>query len=329
MKLETARDQFLADKRAERRAPNTLRVYLWHINGFIEWLTVTTGRHSVLQFTAEKVRAYFDHRSTTRNLSAHTLNLDSTALREFAAWGAKRRYWRREDVEDIPVIAKPATLPRAYLAAERDRLMALPLQGQDAVLRALLYYAGLRQSEATGLRLRDLVPPHALPDGTSFPGALRVWGKGAKERVVPMHASLWAVLERYLGTLQAPPLDRTVLAQAGGRPWTAGMVQHRVRAWGRAAGVEQAKSHRFRHRHATDLLEAGVDPRTVQLLLGHASLATTEIYLRVTDARKDAAVARLPAFAETFPLDYTGPRPGASEVPGNHAESQAEGPCGG
>src|SRR5688500_1542350 len=162
--------------------------------------------------------------------------------------------------------------------------MELPVSLQERVLRGLLYYAGLRQSEARGLRLRDITPPHMLPDGTKLPGGMHIWGKGSQERVVPIHGALWDLLVEYLRTV---PKDthpsRTVLVKHDGKPWPSYMVQRRVRGWGKAAKVSTPKSHRFRHAFATDLLESDTDLRTIQLLLGHASLATTQIYTFVSD----------------------------------------------
>jgi site-specific recombinase XerC len=329
MRLETARDLFITYKREgspyqRGLAPNTLRAYRWHLQQFIDWMAVATGSHSALKFNAQRAREYLDHRSSRRDLSLHTLNLDSTVLREFAAWGAKHRYWQREDVEDIPRIDKPKTLPRPYHAAERDRLMTVALGPADRVLRALLYYAGLRESEAIGLRLRDLAPPSTLPTGETIPGRLHVWGKGSKERVVEIHAALWHELEAYLKSLPPKtPLDRHLLAKRDGEPWSAFMVQARVRKWGRRAEVERPKAHRFRHTFATDVLDASPgEIRTLQALLGHASLATTEIYTKVSDKRKAAAVGRLPDFTPapaTIRADFARPVADAPEAPRNPA----------
>jgi integrase/recombinase XerD len=286
---------------------------------FIDWLAGTKAIHSTLKFNAELVKEYLEHRSGVLNRSANTLFLDSGAHREFAAWGVEFRYWRHEDVKGIPRRDKPKTLPRPYHAAERDRLMALPLAAaQDRVLRGLLYFAGLRESEARSVRLRDITPPHVLPDGTKIRGGMHIWGKGAKERAVPIHEALWTILEAHLLALPPKtPLDRTVLAKADGKPWSSGMVQDRVRAWGKAAGVSVPKAHRYRHAFATDLLDSGADLRTVQDLLGHASPATTAIYTHLSSERKSAAVGRLPGF-DTIPAHHSGTH-------SDHGDTRVEG----
>jgi site-specific recombinase XerD len=177
-------------------------------------------------------------------------------------------------------------------------MMALPLEGQDSVARGLLYYGGLRAREALGLRLLDLKAPHTLPDGTELDGTMRVWGKGSKEHVVPIHPDLWAILLPHLAPLlkAKTPLDRTLLAQPNGQLWTYDMLRDRVIAWGKAADVSRPKAHRLRHSFATDMLDGGADLKKIQEILGHASLATTEIYLKVVDRGKQEAVRKLPSF---------------------------------
>jgi integrase/recombinase XerC len=314
-RLETARDEFLTYKREgsqERRpcAVTTLRTYRQALQSFIDWMTVEMGaKATTLRFSTAVVRRYLDHRAGTRNMSGHTVSLDSTVLREFARWGARQRYWQRDDVDDIPRIDKPKTLPRPYRAAERDRLLALPLEAPDRVLRALLYYAGLRASETTALRLRDITPPHDLPTGQTIPGRLYVWGKGAKERPVAIHAALWRELEAYLSTLPAgTKLDRRLLVKGNGDPWTHKMVLLHVKAWAAAAGVSTPKPHRFRHSFATDLVESGADVFTVQKLLGHARTETTAIYVEASEQRKAEAVGRLPDYLPVAPQPEEEPR---------------------
>jgi integrase/recombinase XerC len=329
MRLETAREKFIAYKRqgdsdtGQRAcAPATLRVYAWHLRQFIDWMAVETGRHGLITFTAERARAYLAHRAERRDLSPSTLALDSMALREFAKWGEDQGYWLKSDVRGIPHLASPKRLPRPYTASERDALMDLELGPADRVLRSLLYYAGLRRSEVIAVRLRDVTPPHPLPTGETIPGRLYVWGKGSKERSVDLHAALWREIEAYLRTLPpATRADRHLLAKGDGTPWTAGMVQRRMRAWGKTAGVVNPQAHRYRHTFATDVLEASPgEILTVQALLGHASVSTTQVYTKLSDARKARAVAALPDLTRRH--DYVSQAPEAAEMPPNLAENK-------
>lgn len=305
MRLTTARDQFIQERRfgTTNKRPlsaTSLERYYWALTGFVDWLHRARGKDSVLLFTAAAAREFIEHRSDKVNRSAATLALECAALREFAKWGTKKRYWRAEDVEEMPAVLRPDAEPRPMPPAERNRVMTLPLHGQDAVLRALLYYSGCREAEILGIRLQHITPPHELPDGTVVLGKLHVWGKGAKSRVVDIHRALWAELVPYLTTLAGQPADRWLLQQSNGKPWSPRMVIDRARQWGELAGcAERLKPHRFRHSFATDTLEANPgDIRAVQVLLGHKQLTTTQRYTRVVDQRRAAVVASLPTFVQ-------------------------------
>lgn len=300
MRLDTAKVEFITDMRVDGLGGKSLQTYDWHVRKFIEWVLMTTRKANVTQFTSQLVRDYLQYQQE-RDLSQNTLYGDSSILRQFAKWGVRKRYWRDEDVEDIPVYEKPKKLPRPYNDGERDRLVDLPLTGQDEVLRALLYWAGLRQAEARAVRLRDLRAPGTLPDGTVIPGRIRVHGKGRKERDVPMPPNLWEILKHHLNShsRRGAPMDQTLLVQTRGKtkgqPWSARMVERRMNQWGASAGVEGAVAHRWRHTYATNLHESNTDIRVIQTLMGHESLTTTEIYTHVSDQRRDEAVLRLSA----------------------------------
>jgi len=319
MRLRTALQEFIAYKRLADRAPTTLRAYASDLTIFIDHVVHATGKDAALHFTPAVVTDFLVHQDA-RDLSRQTLARRQTALREFARWGLRRRYWAEDPLLDVPVIRKPKTLPRPFARAERDALMALPLAGAEAALRAVLYYAGLRDEEVCQLRLHDLSGPGLLPDGTRVAATVRVHGKGRRERVVPVHGDCWRLVE----DAAARRTDRTpsgfLFEQHGGAPWTQRMIVRRVRAWGQAATVPACTPHRFRHTFATNLLEAGVDLRVIQELLGHESLATTEIYTQVVDQRRQEAVLRLPSFAETISPDYVHRGVAVAAPPSNPAE---------
>ncbi len=317
MKLETARDQFLANMRdgitgeGHQRRPfsrPSLNRYREELSRFIQWVTVTTGRASVLQFNAALVQGYRDHRSSKRNVSVNTLSLDSVILRAFAEWGAAKRYWRADDVRGLAYIPKSRTLPRPHLATDRDAILSLTLPTDEGALRALLFFGGLRNEETRAVRLKDLVPPYDLPDGSTVPARVYIFGKGSKERAVPLHPDGWADIAAHLGTRIGARREDPLLVKPDGKPWTDAMVQRRVKWWGQAAGIHGAKPHRARHTFATELLESGADIRDVQKALGHSSLQTTAIYTQVTDERLSAAVLRLPGKPKTLPQHSEAPQ---------------------
>jgi integrase/recombinase XerD len=177
-------------------------------------------------------------------------------------------------------------LPKTLTAGEVESLLAAPdaktPRGlRDAAMLEVLYATGLRVSELIGLRLGDL---HLDA------GYLRCWGKGNKERVVPLGGEAEAKLQRYLAEAR--------LALLRGRRTDVLFVNHRggamtrqgfwkiLKGYGVAAGVGTALSpHVIRHAFATHLLENGADLRSLQILLGHADISTTQIYTHVNRER--------------------------------------------
>jgi integrase/recombinase XerD len=174
------------------------------------------------------------------------------------------------------------TLPETLSVEEVTRLLEAPsiddpMAWRDRALLELGYGAGLRVSELCTLELADLF----LADGL-----LRAFGKGRKERLVPLGRPVLAAVSTYLHALR-PTLDRgatsqRVLLNARGRPLS------RVGAWGvvkkhaeRAGITKRVTPHTLRHSFATHLLEGGADLRAVQEMLGHADLSTTQIYTHV------------------------------------------------
>jgi integrase/recombinase XerC/integrase/recombinase XerD len=173
--------------------------------------------------------------------------------------------------------------PRAA-AADRVR----PLELRDRAMFELAYACGLRAEELVSLCLADVDY-----DGEQ----LRVEGKGRKTRFVPVGEQARVALERYLqdarpALVASVRVDALFLSKTGRRLGT-GDVRRRLRAWTRRVGVgEGATPHALRHSFATHLLDGGADLRSIQELLGHASVSSTQIYTRVESARLRSAYAR-------------------------------------
>jgi len=178
------------------------------------------------------------------------------------------------------------SLPRTLTAAEVESLLAAP-DGQsprglrDAAMLEVLYATGLRVSELVGLRLGDL---HLDA------GFLRCWGKGNKERVVPLGGEAEATLQRYLAgarpvLLRGHRTDVLFVNFRGGKLSRQGFWKN-LKRYGIQAGIGGALSpHVIRHAFATHLLENGADLRSLQILLGHADISTTQIYTHVNRER--------------------------------------------
>src|SRR5262249_9742620 len=149
--------------------------------------------------------------------------------------------WSDDPFLDIATIKYTKALPRPLAPEELDGIMAVPLVGQEAALRALLYYTGVREFEACGLRLCDLTPPFdaASSDARFSVGHVQVLGKGAKERIVPIPPPCWALIGPLMRERVAVEQDpkAPLFTKRDGSAWTTRMVRRRVKAWGLAAKV--------------------------------------------------------------------------------------------
>lgn len=193
---------------------------------------------------------------------------------------------------------KPQRLPRvlkpAEVAALLDRIPGDgPLELRDRALFELAYSSGLRAQELVSLEL----------DSLDFDSeTVRVRGKGQKTRLVPVGEHARQALERYLdrsrpALIQRGDDDRTLFVSKSGRRLSRSDVRRRLRSWARRAAphapaVIDTHPHALRHSFATHLLEGGADLRTIQELLGHASISTTQVYTRVESSRLRSAYAR-------------------------------------
>src|SRR4051794_12273483 len=193
----------------------------------------------------------------------------------------------------LPAPRLPQTLPRtlkpADVASLLDRIpAATPLEHRDRALFELAYASGLRAEE-----LVDLDVGSVEFDAEQ----VRVEGKGAKTRFVPVGEpalkALAAYLERARPALAGEEGERALFLSKSGRRLSTSDVRRRLRAWARHASAQAGvHPHALRHSFATHLLEGGADLRAIQALLGHASISTTQVYTRVESARLRAAYAK-------------------------------------
>jgi integrase/recombinase XerD len=275
---------------AARRAPRTVDAYRRDLTALRAWL----GK-PVSAATLEDLETY------TAQLRADGLSAATLARRTAAA----RTFFRHLQLlgarEDNPAagVALPRRtrkLPQTLSAGEAERLIeaaagTTPRSLRDRALVELLYGAGLRVSEAIGLERNGV----DLDDR-----AVRVLGKGGKERVVPVGRQAVEALRRYLARGR-PYLDRRhrpeLFLNAKGGALTRSGAFLILRRLADTAGLEPGRvhPHLLRHSFATHLIEGGADLRSVQEMLGHADLSTTELYTHVSDRRRrDAYFAAHP-----------------------------------
>ena len=277
---EPAVEGFLALLSA-RRAPRTVDAYRRDLAQLSGWLEKPVGAA-----TTEDIERYLAQLRAD-GLSPATIARRVAAIRSF--FRHEQLIGTRPDnpAAEVALPRRRRRLPHPLSAAEAERLVeaaagTTPRDLRDRALVELLYGAGLRVSEAVGLEKGGVDLEQRL---------VRCVGKGAKERVVPLGRRGVEALRRYLARGR-PFLDRRhrpelFLNAQGGALTRAGafLILRRLAA---KAGLEPERihPHLLRHSFATHLLEGGADLRSVQEMLGHADLATTELYTHVSDRRR-------------------------------------------
>jgi integrase/recombinase XerD len=276
-------DGFLAVL-AARRAPRTVEAYRRDLTHLHRWL----GR-PVAGASADDLNTYLAQ-LRAEGLAPATISRRISAARSFFAHQVLLGARTDNPAAELEAPRRRPRLPRTLSPREAERLIeaaagTTPRALRDAALVELLYGAGLRVSEAVGLERAGVDLDERL---------VRCTGKGGKERVVPIGRSAAEALRRYLSRGR-PYLDRRFrpelfLNAQGGALTRAGAFLILRRLAGKAGlEPERVHPHLLRHSFATHLLEGGADLRSVQEMLGHADLATTELYTHVTDRRRREA----------------------------------------
>ena len=266
---------------AARLAPRTVDAYRRDLAHLAQWLG-----GSPADATADQLAAYLAQLRAD-GLAATTIGRRAAAMRSF--FRHQVLLGAREDnpAAELDLPRRRRALPRTLSAAEAERLVeaatgTTPRTLRDRALVELLYGAGLRVSEAVSLDRQSVDLENRL---------VRCIGKGSKERIVPVGREAVEALRRYLARGR-PHLDRRhrpeLFLNAQGGPLTRAGAFLILRRLAEKAGLEPERihPHLLRHSFATHLLEGGADLRSVQEMLGHADLATTELYTHVSDRRR-------------------------------------------
>lgn len=279
--LDEALEAYLGELETQRRcSPHTLRAYGLDLR---HWADDLRGHRSI--FTVEDLgrglepahlRAYLSAMHDTRERSSICRRL--SAIRSFLKF-LRRREWISRDVGVlVPSPKAPKKLPRFLKVEETLELVQAPdsstrLGRRDRALFEILYGCGLRVSEAVGLNVGDV-------DFTN--GWVRVFGKGSKERNVPFGPPAREALELHLADRdRVDPASPLFVNFRGTRLSARSVARILVKHLVRVAAGKTLSPHGLRHSFATHLLAAGADLRTIQELLGHARLSTTQRYTHV------------------------------------------------
>ncbi len=290
--LERSLDSYLDHLATERGlARRTVEAYGRDLSAFVRTLVTRRVRRPAA-IGPEDVRAHLAALAD-RGLSPRSQARAVAAMRSYLRWAAREHRFASDPAALVRVRRPPGRLPHALGHGEVGRLVTVTVPGgrrpqRDRALLEVLYACGLRVSEAATLEVHQV---------DLDAGYVTVLGKGGKERVVPLGQHAQEAIRAYLGgerprLLRGRP-SRWLFVRAGGRPLSRQSVWKLVRARARAAAVEQHVSpHTVRHTFATHLLGGGADLRIVQALLGHADIATTQIYTHVAPERLRAVHRR-------------------------------------
>lgn len=277
-------EAFIDDLWSERGlSDNTLSAYRTDLQHFDQYLQqrsvqlIDAGRDIVQDYLGQRFDAGLKASSQARLLSS---------LRRFYGFLLIHKQIEKDPMALISSPKLARKLPDTLTEADIEALLAEPdsedtIEARDKAMLELLYATGLRVSELVGLTMEQL----GLRQGL-----VRITGKGGKERLVPLGEIALEELERYLShtrpILLGEVVSDVVFPSNRSRMMTRQTFWHRIKLYALRAGINKALSpHTLRHAFATHLLNHGADLRVVQLLLGHSSLSTTQIYTHVAQAR--------------------------------------------
>ncbi len=291
-------------------AENSLQAYgrdLAQLGRFLKSLPVSA-------VTLETLRSYLDHLRVGR-LSNRSVARHVTTLRGFFAFCVDEGDLPGNPAELLLAPKAGSSLPKYLDPTSVDQLLHAPGEAsakglRDCAMLDLLYATGLRVTELTGLRLSDLEDAE---------GTIRVIGKGNKQRIVPVGAEALRSVERYRLEVRPRLLKGRVspylFITARGTKMTRQGFWKLLKLHGRSAGLFRKLSpHVLRHTFATHLLEGGADLRSVQTMLGHADIGTTQIYTHVMRSRLQQTVEQHHPRASRKPAAMAPKRAGQPRV---------------
>jgi integrase/recombinase XerC len=292
--LDEVRSAFERYLEAERNlSAHTIRAYLGDLDSFFDHLE-RLDVNDLATLELAHIRSWLANQQV-KGGARTTLSRRATSIRLFTKWATKKGYLAKDVGATLATPKGARTLPDVLTVADASLAMDAmaarvgeedgPISKRDAAMLEILYASGARVSELCGLDLEDIDYARST---------IRVLGKGNKERTIPIGNPAMRALETWLkngrDSLAGAKSERAVFLGVRGKRidqrTVRTMVYHALAA---LEGAEKMGPHALRHSAATHLLEGGADLRTVQEILGHASLATTQIYTHVSTERLQKA----------------------------------------
>jgi integrase/recombinase XerC len=277
-------DEFLEFMEVERRSSErTLANYERALRQFRDWREPFKGWENL---TADDFRAFlYDLMKQERGRA--TIRLQFAAMRSFFKWLTRRRGWKTNPLLEVQLPKREKKLPVVLTVTQIEQMLNLPLTmgksirdvvwapERDTAILELFYSTGMRLSELVALNVADI---------DTYTETVRVFGKGNKERLCPVGSKALEAVQRY--RVKAGVHDGALFLSKLRKRLSIQGVDDVVNKYWRASGLPvHLTPHKLRHSFATHLLNNGADLRSVQELLGHASLSTTQIYTHVSTQR--------------------------------------------
>lgn len=294
MNLRTAIDQFLEHIRVERGlASNTHEAYRTDLDRLWGYLTNSGAEALVLtEITPLYLKDFLAHLRDDKGYRPRSIARMLSSVRVFFDYCARREWIPSNPATVLRNPKIPKKLPVYLVDEEIDRLLRTPEEedpagARDRAILVTFLFTGIRLAELAALDIRDV---------DFAANCLRVTGKGAKERQIPLHEAVRETLRRYVDThpQSSGTLDAPLFLSKDGRRMTSRMIGYVVEKAVRSAGIShQVTPHKLRHTFATQLLHRGANLLEIKELLGHSQIATTSIYTHTHVDRLRRAVDRI------------------------------------
>ena len=257
---------------------NTVKAYEADISSFFQWLDNEDLKYKNLQ--EDHINQYISF-LFQRKMRSSSVNRKISSIKSFYIFLVKRNFLKNSPLNDLVTPKQEKYLPESMSEAEVDKLLNSPdvankIENRDKAMIEMLYATGMRISELVNLKITDVDMKRCV---------VKVFGKGSKERLVPFGEKALDSLKSYLNNRERSSSKEIFLSNRG-KKMTRVAFWQRVKVYLIRENLKNSISpHTLRHAFATHLLNRGADLRSVQLLLGHSDLSTTQIYTHIAKQR--------------------------------------------
>ena len=258
---------------------NTVKAYETDIKGCIKWIN-KNNKQSLLNIKESSVNQYISYLFSLK-LKSSSVNRKISSLKSFYLFLLKKKLIRYSPFSEVISPKQEKYLPASMSESEVEKLLNSPdaskdIEQRDKAMIEMLYATGMRISELVNLKITDIDMNRSV---------IKVMGKGSKERLIPFGESASEALFNYL-KIRKDSSSKEVFISNRGRKITRVAFWQRIKVYLLRENLKISISpHTLRHAFATHLLNRGADLRSVQLLLGHSDLSTTQIYTHIAKQR--------------------------------------------